>query len=250
MLNFAIHNEMGTSDNLPPFLTLNPSNQEMSIMAKIKDNLLKLQCQSDIGIYQLPLFEVAANGTAVCLVCHKPFRTRTAYGKTQKTCSRKCCSIMMTTAAIVFCEQCGDPIRVKSCEKETRKYCSYECYYIGSKGQRRSTATEFKKGLVPQGGISTRFKTGDAHPLWKGGISSEGSTIRHSCEYKEWRTQVYMRDHYECQHCGIHCKSGEIVAHHIKSFADYEHLRFYVDNGITLCRSCHLSLHHKQRTLQ
>jgi len=34
MFDYAINNEMEASGNLPPFLTLNPSNEEMSVMAK------------------------------------------------------------------------------------------------------------------------------------------------------------------------------------------------------------------------
>lgn len=111
------------------------------------------------------------------------------------------------------------------------------------KGIRVSIATEFKKGLVPEGGFETRFKKGPDHPRWKGGISGRESTIRRTGEYKQWRKAVYQRDNYTCQECDKHCGELDIVAHHIKGFADYKHLRFVVDNGITLCRSCHLKLH-------
>ncbi len=94
------------------------------------------------------------------------------------------------------------------------------------KGIRGSIATEFKKGLVT-----------------KGGVSHKHSTVRRGREYDEWRKAVYQRDNYTCQECDKHCRKLDIVAHHIKSFADHEHLRFVVANGITFCRSCHLSLH-------
>lgn len=117
---------------------------------------------------------------------------------------------------------------------------------LARRGQRNSIATEFKKGIVPVGGIETRFKTGPDHPLWKGGVTTEHEKIRRGKQYKQWRDAVYARDHYRCKECGKHCEQKDIVAHHIKSFSAYAHLRFTVDNGITLCRRCHLNLHKKE----
>ena len=68
--------------------------------------------------------------------------------------------------------------------------------------------------------------------------------IRHSREYKEWRSKVYERDKYTCQCCGAHgCK---LNAHHIKPFAFFPKYRLEIDNGITLCESCHKAIHRKE----
>jgi len=59
---------------------------------------------------------------------------------------------------------------------------------------------------------------------------------------KEWRKQVYQRDNYTCQICGDRQYRGhkvELNSHHIERFSDNEALRVSVDNGITLCISCH-----------
>lgn len=57
-------------------------------------------------------------------------------------------------------------------------------------------------------------------------------------QYKKWRIDVYKRDKYTCQWPG--CSSHKkLNAHHIKTWSDYPGLRFYVDNGITLCYSHH-----------
>lgn len=114
------------------------------------------------------------------------------------------------------------------------------------KGIRVAIATEFKKGLIPAGGFETRFKKGPDHLLWKGGITSEHNLIRHGRKYKQWRNAVYFRDRFHCQRCQKHCEEKNIVAHHVKSFTTHEHLRFIVNNGITLCRSCHLNLHKEE----
>lgn len=64
---------------------------------------------------------------------------------------------------------------------------------------------------------------------------------RDSPEYAEWRTEVFNRDNYTCQSCGI--RGGELNAHHVKSFAKHKKLRTVLSNGITLCEPCHRKAH-------
>lgn len=66
---------------------------------------------------------------------------------------------------------------------------------------------------------------------------------RKTAEYKEWRKAVFIRDGFTCQLCGK--VGGTLNAHHIKPYARYPELRFVVDNGITLCQSCHKELHRR-----
>lgn len=88
-----------------------------------------------------------------------------------------------------------------------------------------------------------RTFSGNKHWNWKNGITPELHKLRQSDEYRNWRNEVYKRDHYTCQHCKSKCTAKMIVAHHIKFFKDYPELRYEVSNGITLCRSCHKKLH-------
>ena len=67
-------------------------------------------------------------------------------------------------------------------------------------------------------------------------------SIRQSWEFKEWRKKVFEIDKYTCQNKQCN-QNGRIHPHHIYNFADYESLRFEVDNGITLCRDCHMEFH-------
>lgn len=62
-------------------------------------------------------------------------------------------------------------------------------------------------------------------------------------EYKEWRRLVFERDQYTCQKCGQ--VGGTLNAHHIKSFKYYPKLRTELNNGITLCKECHILEHRK-----
>jgi hypothetical protein len=80
-------------------------------------------------------------------------------------------------------------------------------------------------------------KLGERSYFWKGGITPINLKIRMLAEYKLWRTAVYERDNYTCIWCGQRGK--ELNADHIKPFSLYPELRFAIDNGRTLCISCH-----------
>ncbi len=80
-------------------------------------------------------------------------------------------------------------------------------------------------------------------PSYKDGKVSERRGIRFSTEYKQWRTDVFLRDSFTCQSCGDD-KGGNLVAHHIKSFAEFPELRLVLSNGLTLCNDCHHDIHY------
>ena len=86
----------------------------------------------------------------------------------------------------------------------------------------------------------------DNSPRWKGG--AERSRVeRASYEYVQWRKAVFSRDKYTCQKCfaksGVDGKTVEIQAHHICNWSDNPDKRYDIDNGITLCESCHIQFH-------
>lgn len=64
---------------------------------------------------------------------------------------------------------------------------------------------------------------------------------RNTSEYRAWRKAVYERDDYTCQIC--RGRGIELNAHHIIHWADSIEERFNVNNGITLCKPCHLKVH-------
>lgn len=82
---------------------------------------------------------------------------------------------------------------------------------------------------------------GTSHWNWKGGISTKNNTIRASSQYANWRRNIFLRDHFTCRLCGK--DNCAINAHHIKHFSKYPALRFDIDNGITLCKKCHIKIH-------
>ena len=106
--------------------------------------------------------------------------------------------------------------------------------------------TEWKKGHIPWNkGNHPKYVQKENNTNWKGGVAGIHNTIRNSERYKQWRRDVFIRDHYTCQECGH--RFVKIVAHHIKSFSEYKNLWFDLDNGRTLCRACHCKLHKPAR---
>jgi len=105
-----------------------------------------------------------------------------------------------------------------------------------SRAKKGMTFTEeHKKNLsIAHMGI----QAGEKCHLWKGGITPENHKIRNSTEYKQWRTAVFERDDYTCQDCEE--RGGVLNADHIQPFAYFPDLRFVIENGRTLCRSCHV----------
>ena len=87
-------------------------------------------------------------------------------------------------------------------------------------------------------------KTKKYHWNYKGGITPENKAIRSSAGINFWRVRVFERDNYTCQDCGK--IGGELNSHHIKPFATHKNLRTELDNGITLCKTCHIKAHKKE----
>ena len=75
----------------------------------------------------------------------------------------------------------------------------------------------YKKAIIPKVG---KRKTGFLH--------------------QAWASLVKDRDK-KCMECG---SVYDLHAHHIKQYKDYPELRSDVNNGITLCGSCHRNWHH------
>jgi len=71
----------------------------------------------------------------------------------------------------------------------------------------------------------------------------------------KWRSDVYHRDNFTCQRCGV--RGGVLHAHHLKYFQiiinqygikTIEQARdcaelWNINNGQTLCKSCHMIIH-------
>jgi 5-methylcytosine-specific restriction endonuclease McrA len=65
----------------------------------------------------------------------------------------------------------------------------------------------------------------------------EKCRLRRTKEWSNWRENIFKRDNYTCQECGI--IGGYLEPHHIIPIRKDESKIFEITNGITLCRLCH-----------
>ena len=92
-----------------------------------------------------------------------------------------------------------------------------------------------------------RDMRGKNHPKWKGGTNRTIDKYRGLKQWKEWREFIFKRDDYRCIDCGE--KGCYIEPHHIIPLREDESKVFDKDNGITLCRKCHMKTFGKEPEL-
>ena len=99
------------------------------------------------------------------------------------------------------------------------------------------------------------FLAGKKHYNWKGGITPLVLQIRHCFKYRQWRSDIFTRDNFTCVLCEI--RGGYLEAdHYPKRFSTIFHENkitsleqalaceefWNINNGRTLCESCHKSI--------
>jgi hypothetical protein len=151
-----------------------------------------------------------------CDVCRKPFRRgdrgEAAWARA-RYCSNTCRGIGITTlTASKVCDQCGDefsrPRYLRLGPWAAQRFCSRRCMLIARNGR------------------------GENSPGWRGGVGGWHSTIDH----REWADMVKERDDHTCQECG---RIDKVQAHHMQPVSRRPDLARDIDNGTTLCASCH-----------
>lgn len=143
------------------------------------------------------------------------------------------------------------------------------------KGYVITAATKAKMSTVRKGRIMSETERRSHHgarsSFWRGGVNAKNRAlnfrVRALYEYIHWRRQVFLRDNFTCQGCGV--VGTKLNAHHIKRFqmlmdkyniTTLEQAKaceplWDIDNGVTLCKACHKQVHKKgghcdQTTLQ
>ena len=155
-----------------------------------------------------------------CPVCGEMFYQHPS--DTKLWCSKKCSDIgrQKNSRFNKSCMMCGKEFVAinKQHSNNSNNYCSLKCRNLAYK-----------------------LLVGEKNHNWKGGKRSIRAREQGRIEYSDWRRSVYDRDNYICQRCGE--RGGKLEAHHIKPFATHYELRFDVNNGMTLCKSCHKKEH-------
>lgn len=146
-----------------------------------------------------------------CIHCERLFKPdRLA----RKYCSTSCYGKSLEKSKVdCICEVCASPFQVfpSDIQYGRGKTCSRTCYH--------------------------KWYSGERHHNWKGGISPEQEILRKSTGTRPWRRAVLKRDNYECVLCG---SDERLEADHIRPWSLFPELRYNVDNGRTLCHSCHI----------
>lgn len=120
-----------------------------------------------------------------------------------------------------------------------------------NKGKKLSKETieKIKKARALQ--ENSGFQKGEKHWNWDGGKTALRKLVQGLYQYKKWRSDVFKRDNYTCQDCGK--RGGILNADHITPYSviiknnkvtnidDAKKCQqlWDVDNGRTLCVSCH-----------
>lgn len=115
-----------------------------------------------------------------------------------------------------MCGECGEYFTVKQSHAHKRTTCSKGC----------------------DAKVRQRMWLGSKNPAWQGGKTKESRARRGRAEWAVWRKEVFTRDQFTCQECGA--RGGALEPHHIKPHSLFPELVYEVENGITLCRDCHL----------
>jgi hypothetical protein len=169
------------------------------------------------------------------------------------------------------CCQCGGVFKRRKCDVKgvERVFCSKNCHieFIKSgknplkrikKEQVSCPICDKKFEILPSymsgkkrvycsrdcknTGVSI-FQCGENNGNYNPNISDEerlGNRLYR--EYVSWRLAVYKRDSYTCV-CCKDSKGGNLNAHHIDGYNWCVEKRTDVDNGVTLCETCHGEFH-------
>ena len=126
------------------------------------------------------------------------------------------------------CSQCGKEISYSNkgnLNKANRRNAN--CRPCSKKGKAQSEEHRRKMSIAKGG-------NGTLNQKWPG--------------MRAWANRVKERDEYVCQHCNHDFYPHECDAHHIMPKAKFPQYAYDLNNGITLCKECHIYEHKHYRS--
>jgi uncharacterized C2H2 Zn-finger protein len=160
---------------------------------------------------------------AKCPRCEKEFSRPIRTNTKNKYCSPECAHQSRRARFTTSCSYCGKKLeRVNYYRDKCQLYfCNHSCN------------AKWYAPKQPKGEEAYWFgKKGIGTPNWKGGLSLEP----YGPDFDNYlKREVRERDGHQCQLCGMPKNEEKLHSHHI----DYDKKHNYLDNLISLCRSCH-----------
>ncbi len=192
-----------------------------------------------------------------CPTCRPSYLVREK--RQNRYCSRRC-FWRRSLGHFILCVRGGVRVFSYACLK--KKYCSSTCFLAALHQQNKKPrhpriCAECQSVFLPrQPALRKRFcsrrchmhnlhhkQGGEHHWNWRAGRSKAISKDSNNPLAIAWRQAIYRRDGWQCVICRVHCRQKNIVAHHRLGYTDYPDQRYILDNGMTLCRACHLWAH-------
>jgi len=215
-----------------------------------------------------------------CENCGEVFKV-SPYESDKKFCSSECQRLGQTKREERECAYCGEKFEVVPSSK--KKYCSKKC--SGKANGFKPTVDVDEEQLIrlyweeeksfqeiadildcSVGGLWRIFErydiprrpnfdddefdflSGKDHPMYENGKWVGGAGPEYGTNWNEQREKALRRDFYMCQRCRT---NQSLVVHHIKPVAKFDNPKEAnkLDNLITLCKSCHKKIEHKDKKI-
>lgn len=184
--------------------------------------------------------QIMKEQTKQCRICGSEFfrkRQNLKWWATAKFCSVKCSSVSKIgkPGGMLGKRHSSEAItKIKSYRHTEEAKRRISLSGVGNeyaKGKKHTEATKKRIGDALRGENNSRWI-----PIRT--VAMERHALRNSQEWKVWRGLVFERDLYTCQDCG---DSGVYIeAHHITPLRLDRSRVTDINNGITLCRPCHI----------
>ena len=178
----------------------------------------------------------------LCLICDHKWQATYDNFKNNNTGCPKCSEKLKPTQEFVEEAYLKSNIKMLSVYISNKVKNDLLCLICDHKWQ--SNFNNFQSSNCGCPECSRLSRIGEIHHRWNPNLTDQERLHRdyyYKADNKKWREAVYNRDKATCQFCNV--RGGSLEAHHIDSWATHKEDRFNVDNGVTLCETCHKACH-------